>query len=396
MTFKKILLAIILALPLATLAQDSLNITPKLSPQAEIAIIEIDRANDELFQAFGHIAVHITDPSSYFDRVYSYGAFDFSTQSFYWKFITGQLPYQMSLSNLQYTLMEYGPNYENRTVKKYTINLTHAQKQRVYDLLEENYLPQNRTYQYKFFQDNCSSRIRDIFAKALGNNLVWGQISPQNTTYRDWMNSRLEDLTLAGFFMNIAIGNPSDRPNTNAEAMYLPANLAQAFARGRNQNQPLVSKTETLYKSTRKPYTASNISFAFLFLIPLLLSMALGKLPVLQKTLLKAYLFAIGIAGLLIVFLWFFTKHGVTEQNLSILWAWPTHIWAAWKLQHVKLQKYFSVWLITSLLYAAYLLFTRLSGANSYNNLDVFILISSVCYGLYFWYFSKKNLPARN
>ncbi len=37
----------------------------------------------------------------------------------------------------------------------------------------------------------------------------------------------------------------------------------------------------------------------------------------------------LGAAGLLVAFLWFVSLHGVTDGNLNILWALPTHLVAA-------------------------------------------------------------------
>ena len=34
----------------------------------------------------------------------------------------------------------------------------------------------------------------------------------------------------------------------------------------------------------------------------------------------------------MIIFLWFISLHTVTHWNLNLLWAWPTHLAAAWVL----------------------------------------------------------------
>ena len=37
----------------------------------------------------------------------------------------------------------------------------------------------------------------------------------------------------------------------------------------------------------------------------------------------------VGVAGLALTFLWFISLHEVTNYNLNLLWAWPTHLVAA-------------------------------------------------------------------
>ena len=122
----------------------------KLSEQSQISIITIDRADEQLFQAFGHICIFIYDPVNQIDKVYSYGSFEFDTENFYWKFITGQLPYKIATSNLQYTLLEYSEQYENRSVFKQDLNLSNPQKQRVFDILEVNLLPDPTLLRLRF------------------------------------------------------------------------------------------------------------------------------------------------------------------------------------------------------------------------------------------------------
>jgi hypothetical protein len=43
-----------------------------------------------------------------------------------------------------------------------------------------------------------------------------------------------------------------------------------------------------------------------------------------------AFLFAtVGLAGLVMCYLWFVSTYTVTNANLNLLWAWPTHLLAA-------------------------------------------------------------------
>lgn len=361
----------------------------KLSPKAQVSILEIDRANDQLYQAFGHIAIHVADSANYLDRVYSYGAFDFNTESFYWKFITGRLPYQLAVSNMEYTLLEYGPKYENRSVTQHRLNLSTAQKQRVFDLLEENYQPQKRTYQYKFFQDNCSTRIRDIFKKAMGDSLVFGQVSSNKMSYRGLMNSKLNDLSMPAFFMNMAIGLPSDHICNNEEAMYIPKILANAFKLGTNGGKPLTLSSNILYKDSR-PLASGNTAFGFILgLSIILLFSLLKKWPKMQELLLKVLFFSVGIIGLLIIFLWFFTSHGVTSNNLNILWAWPSHVWAVFALKGKVLKKYFTVWLASVLVFTV--LAVLLKWQFGLSGMYLFVACISIIVIRYFNIFNKTQ-----
>ncbi len=360
-----ILLVILCGLNLK--AQSNFQNPIKLSNQAQVNILTIDRADEQLFQAFGHICIYLYDPVSQLDRVYSYGSFDFNTENFYWKFITGQLPYQISVSNLQYTLLEYSEQYENRSVLKQELVLSVAQKQRLFNILEENLLPENKTYQYKFFQDNCSTRIRDVFQKAMGDSLKFlTEGIAQEKNFRFWMNKNLPITPWARFGMNLAIGSPSDKTITNEEAFYIPDNMRVAFNNATNGGQALVRNSVPLFSANRNTLNKS-FEFTPAFCFTFLLFFGLGYNIFQYFTKSKAIWFDVtlllitGLVGLVIVFLWFFTSHGVTQYNWNLLWAWPTNIVAAFMLKNK------SKWLITYLncflvILLSALIFARFSG----------------------------------
>lgn len=336
---KYVSLIAILLVQIQAFGQEKFANPTKLSSQARVNILTVDRADEQLFQAFGHICIYIYDPVNQLDKVYSYGSFDFNTDNFYWKFITGQLPYQISESNLQYTLLEYSEQYENRSVFKQELNLSQDQKQRVFDILEENLLPQNKTYQYKFFQDNCSTRIRDVFKKAMGDSLKFTTKGiEQGLGFRNWMNKNLPNTPWARFGMNLAIGNPSDKPNTNEETFYLPDNMRIAFNNATNGGKPVVANSQQLYQSYR-PNPEKPTAATPLVVFSLILAFGLGltyyqfKNNFTNLLFDKILLISTGFLGILIVFLWFFTSHGVTQYNWNLLWAWPTNLFLAFWLK---------------------------------------------------------------
>jgi hypothetical protein len=325
----------------------------RLSPESKISLLTIDRADEELFQAFGHTAIFIYDPVNQIDKVYGFGAFDFRSENFYWKFIKGELPYSISVSDLRYTMLEYSEQYENRSITKQDLDLFQTQKQRVFDILEENYLPENRTYQYKFFQDNCSTRIRDVFQKALSDSLKLSKKGyEQGHTYRWWMNKYLPHSPWSKFGMNLAIGNPSDKPLTNEEAMYLPDNLMINLDNATNGGKPLVGRKYKLFTSSPKEISETIylpiVIFALIYLLTLAFTWHQNKYKKKGILIDRILLFSTGILGVLIVFLWFFTIHGVTMYNWNLLWAWPTNLIVAFILKNKSnyLRIYLFIYLI--------------------------------------------------
>ncbi|PLK42907.1 DUF4105 domain-containing protein [Emticicia sp. TH156] len=304
----------------------------KLSPYASVSLLTIS-PGDALYSTFGHSAIRVKDPMQGIDIVYNYGSFQFSTEGFYIKFLRGTLPYKISADYFDNEI--YGWSYERRLVTEQMLNLSIEQKQATYDFLLNNLRPENREYAYKFFYDNCSSRLRDVMKSVCGDSLQFSATLHNDSTYRQWIDkyARKNEKLWADFGMDLAIGLPADQLTGASGAMFLPDNLMDAFDKARikrNGNwQPLVLRKYDLNpdifdgKVIEKEKITPNVLFWGLFVL-----VGIGTFFQFKKNNItflfdKVFFTATGIAGWIIAFLWFFTNHGVTEYNLNIIWAFP-------------------------------------------------------------------------
>ena len=333
-----------------------------LSPSAKVSLLTIG-PGEELYSSFGHSAIWISDPTTGLDRNYNYGSFDFRADNFYVKFLRGTLPYQISVHPLKLEAPYW--QAENRRITEQELNLSLAQKQRLLDLLETNYLPQNREYAYKFFYDNCSTRLRDMFQNACGDSLKY---SPQSVgennkakSYRDWMNDYLTAKNWAQFGMNAAIGLPADHVASPAQEMYLPNNLMKHLDRATLGGQPLVKQTQTLFEPTPpedlpfwqkllevlvSPSMVAFLLFWVVFRVQLKNPVAFNA-PFWFD---KIFFGFVGFWGCFVLLLWVGTDHGVTAWNQNLLWLMPLHLPFAFMLGKSKynaiLQPYVTVCLL--------------------------------------------------
>ena len=143
---------------------------PILSENAQISLITGSPGN-QLYANFGHSAVRVYDPQANIDWVYNYGTFDFNAPGFYTNFLKGKLNYYLSVYDFQHMIKTY--QYYNQSLYEQVLNLNQEEKIKIFQFLNNNYLPENRYYLYDFFFDNCSSRIRDIFETELNNKLTF-------------------------------------------------------------------------------------------------------------------------------------------------------------------------------------------------------------------------------
>ena len=134
--------------------------------------------------------------------------------------------------------------------------------------------------------------------------------------------------------INFLLGHKTDLMADNWQRMFLPAHMRDQFAQAQIQNRgPLAPATNTLFLSTAPPPVFNEKMLDAPLIIALLLFLITGLLTRKQwyhkkwNNWLDAVLFFIsGLAGLLLLFMWFFSEHVVTHQNVNLLWAFPLHL----------------------------------------------------------------------
>jgi hypothetical protein len=138
---------------------------------------------------------------------------------------------------------------------------------------------------------------------------------------------------------DLALGLPADRSATAREVMFLPVHLMQAFEQARvsaeGAPRPLVAQTDTVqWVSSYDGMTPAGDWPTWLSVGFLLLTLAWTGWQGVTRQLPTRWgdallLASVGLTGLVICYLWFISTYGVTDNNLNILWAWPTHLVAA-------------------------------------------------------------------
>jgi hypothetical protein len=300
-----------------------------LTPEARISLLTCGPGN-ELYSAFGHSAIRIKDPA-YGDIVFNYGTFSFDQPNFYLRFAQGRLLYRLSVESFRNFEEFY--IYENRSITEQELNLTLQQKQKLYDLLAENYLPENREYRYHFFYDNCSTRIRDIIEKALNNEVSYQY--PDSAGKKSFRQMTDEYLipgkqSWGDFGIDLCLGLPTDHIATAYQEMFLPDYLMHHFDQAiiGKEMKPLVTGKKVIF-DTQTTFTAPVIS-------PNMLTWALFILVMFFTVLKRSaigfgtfdyILFGLsGLLGILFLLLWVATDHTDTKYNFNLLWALPTHL----------------------------------------------------------------------
>jgi len=315
----------------------------QLSDNAQISLLTCSAGN-ELYSTFGHCAIRVCDEANNMDVVFNYGTFDFSTKNFYLKFSRGTLLYMLSAYNF-YDFME-SYKRENRSVYEQKLNISNYEKQKLFDLLIENYKPENCNYRYDFFKDNCSTRIRDILQKALGEKLKFSNSNTQgNKTFRQLIYPYLEKMQWSKFGIDILLGVPTDAKATNADYMFLPEELMKNVDTVKIDGINLASKPEILYMQRDVKVNilpSPNMVFSIFMIIVILLScIEFYRLKQNKKFNIKVFdrlfFLIMALLSLFILLMWILSLHYPIRPNLNILWLNPLYFYVCIKLSRANI-----------------------------------------------------------
>lgn len=214
-----------------------------LSPATEISVLT-SNPSDEVYSIFGHSALRIHDPGAVpiVDYVFNYGTFSYS-DGFYLNFLKGRMDYKLTANEFPAIYKHYINT--GRGLNSQRLNLTHEQILQFAEYLNWNLQPENCTYPYEFFRDNCSSRILSLLETNLENDLD-KRCKPSGASFREALQPYLNGTPWVAEGINLVLGPGADAPMLDCEKSYIPDSLSQALTRMRINGEPLVYATETL------------------------------------------------------------------------------------------------------------------------------------------------------
>ncbi|MDR1169308.1 MAG: DUF4105 domain-containing protein [Prevotellaceae bacterium] len=319
----------VLSVCFCSLAADAQLRELRLSDSAFISLLTCDAIDDMAYTLYGHTAVRVNDCVKGLDYVYNYGIFDFSSPNFLYRFARGELNYKLGLSSFEDFLEEYSSRKSG--VTEQILNLTGEEKQKIFDALRINHLPENRTYLYSFLLDNCSTRPRILFENNISGTVEYPEILPP-ATFRTIIHHCNRNHRWLTFGIDLALGAPLDSIIGQNPQLFLPKNLMLVFSQAKivqanGAVRDLVSETRQLapgYPVIDEPLDSSPTVVLWLFVIPVLAA-SLWELRCKKHFRLfdSVLFFGYGLAGCMLFFLGFISIHPVVYPNFSIIWANP-------------------------------------------------------------------------
>lgn len=282
---------------------------------------------EEIWEQFGHTAVRVTDSNNHTDYVYNYGTFSFG-EGFELQFMRGKLLYYVSYYAYEVFLREY--QHYQRSVEEQVLNLRGEEKIAIQNYLIENAKEENRYYKYDFFFDNCATRIRDIFPRALGSDFNFDNTLPEDhdLTYRELMNRYFYKKHFERVGCNLLLGSKIDQVMTNYDVMWHPDYLRDAISGATYEGRVIANDAVMVLDAPPREPAGPNWMFYITLLLCILtmVGITIPQLSTLGNIMSFSILFVTGLLGTLMLVMWLATDHQGCQNNFNILWALPTNL----------------------------------------------------------------------
>jgi len=308
-----------------------------LSENAIISLLTTMPSDYAVYTLYGHTSIRVRDSidsNKTIDYVFNYGQFDNSLPNFVYKFAKGETDYMLAYND--YKIFAYERDLLNSNVYEQVLNLTLQEMQDLWSALIHNARPENRSYRYNYFFDNCATRPAQLIEQIVKGQIIYQENPAANKTFRDIINHCTRDNVWLTFGCDLALGGPTDRVVTLHESFFIPEYLFKAYSSAQIVNLDGTQRTlvsgEYILRGKIEDEKPSKMLFTPMVCSLLLLAVVLFITWVEWHgrkyfRLVDCLLFFIaGIAGCIMFFLCFLSEQPCTCPNISIGWLHPFHL----------------------------------------------------------------------
>ncbi len=174
---------------------------------------------DDVAEWFGHAALVVRDRRLQVERLYNYGEYEFDA-ALALRYLQGHLTFHVAERPVDRTIALYVR--KNRDVRGQTLALRSSQKVELARALADNVRPENRSYLYDHYTDNCTTRLRDVINQVTRGALKAQALGP-SVSLREHTRRLTAVNAVVGVLIDAVLNDEVDHALTAWEATFLPA-----------------------------------------------------------------------------------------------------------------------------------------------------------------------------
>lgn len=297
------------------------------------------------YELYGHTALRVRSAQTGADYVFNYGAFDFKTPNFTWRFILGETDYMLGVEPFDLFMAQY--RYRGSSVTEQVLNLLPWEANRLALALKNESHPDSCVYRYNIFRNNCTTRARDVVEAAVAGEVVY-PIRGRRNTFRTILHEFTAGHEWAREGNDLLLGADVDTLITERDEMFAPLYLMDYFAEAmvagyRRNYRPLVCETRELLpeNSDRQREMAARlpatpVSPRALGWVLLAVGLLLAVWEWHRRRILwpvdTVLLTLQGLAGLLLAFMAMFSQHPGVASNWQVMVLNPVPLFFVWSV----------------------------------------------------------------
>lgn len=283
----------------------------------------------EVHQLYGHTALRVREGQSgrMNDWVFNYGTFSFRKPHFMWRFVLGKTDYQLGVIPYDFFYEEY--MREGRGIFEQKLNLTPSEAKNLAEALALNLRPENATYRYNFFYDNCVTRPIQMIEKSVEGKIIWPDVTGEGEkSLRDIVHEYSKSNHWDRFGQDLLLGCEADASASLSMQMFAPMYALRFVSEAKikavdGSVRPLALPSLALLPAQPVNNSASTVTpmwtFGMLFAFTLALTLAEWIKKKYYWFFDSLLLMAQGLTGCVITFLFLFSTHPTVGSNWLVI-----------------------------------------------------------------------------
>lgn len=344
---KRISIKIVLTLLFLCVLGSASGAQRNLSEKATISILTSTPYEDNFLCLFGHAALRIIDPELDLDYVFDYGVLNISEFKYIIQILQGDNSSQLWATDFN--------SFKDKCIRNGTglheqvLNLTLAEKGKLWQALLTNAKEENRYYRYDMFKKSCVTFPLNLVGQSVNGKLTYSDPTHFETIRKD-LAYYTRNWPWFTFFMDLTFGNPIlDKKDVPLyDRIFMPKQLKEAYTHAvittpGHIERPLVLSENELVKETRTNEAPTFFTPLLCSIILLLVLLIISCIEWRKKRWFLSVdliLFSLaGLGGLLVYYFSFFSpfySFSYTSPSCHILWLHPFYFILAFLLQKHK------------------------------------------------------------